>query len=254
MNKASNIYKYIFCFINALIGLFTIKFHYTMLDLFGKNNEVYLDKFKLTDILIFILFFIIWLVLFYILDKLLNKIKTKKRLFNISNIKLFIICMIIFLVLWSPYYLSYMPGGVYSDTYQQLKQAILGITGNGFPVFYTLLLRLLYYISFKNTTVLFTILTIIQLILYMSIFSYFIIWLKNKKVSKVYIIICILFFALYPRIPIYALSLWKDSLFSIFLFLYVLKLYDVIESKGIILEDNKEVIKYILLCVFLKLI
>ena len=252
MNKASKIYKYIFCFINALIGVFTLHFHYTILDIFGNNNEVYLDPFKVTDILIFILFFVIWLLLFYILDKFINKDKQNKS-FSISNKKIFIIAFVILLITWAPYYFSFFPGGVYSDTYIQYIQATNSITGNGYSIFYSLLIRLLYNISLKNTTITFGLLTIIQVLLYIFSISYFITWLKNKNVSKILIVLSILFFGLYPRIPIYALSLWKDSLFSIFLFLYSLFIFEIIYSNGVVLKNKNNILLYCILCILVSL-
>ena len=80
------IYKYGFCFINALIGIFTLKFHYTMLDIFGNNSEVYIDRFKISDILFFVIFFLIWLIILYIIDRLL-RIKSESSECKISSKK-----------------------------------------------------------------------------------------------------------------------------------------------------------------------
>ena len=52
MEKVVKRYKYIFCLVNSLIGLYAVKFHYTILSPNGANDQVYLDKFKFTDILI----------------------------------------------------------------------------------------------------------------------------------------------------------------------------------------------------------
>lgn len=245
---ASKVYKYIFCFINAIIGVFTVKFHYTMLDIYGSNSEVYLDPFKLSDILIFILFFALWLLVFYILDRFLNKYK-KSNEFKISNKKLLIISIITMLICWSPYYLTYFPGGVYSDTYQQFLEAKNGISASIYSVFYSLFIRLLYVISFKNSSVTFVLMTIIQILLFVGTISYFIVWLKNKKISKKYIVLTLIFFCINPRIPIYAISIWKDSLYSIFLFMLTLFLFDIVYSKGKMLLEKKNAIIYCLLCI-----
>lgn len=246
------IYKYVFCFINALIGIFTLKFHYTMLDIFGNNSEVYIDRFKISDILFFVIFFLIWLIIFYIIDRLL-RIKSESSECKISSKKLFIISIISLLICWSPYYFSFFPGGVYSDTYVQFNQARYGITGGGYSVFYSLYIRLLHFISFNNNTVTFILMTIIQLLLYIGIISYFIIWLKNKKIPKYMIVVSMIFFCLNPRIPIYALSLWKDSLFSILLFLYSIYVFDIIYSDTKILEKKRNIIYYCALCVLVSL-
>lgn len=252
MEKVVKRYKYIFCLVNSLIGLYAVKFHYTILSPNGANYQVYLDKFKVTDILYFLAFLAIWIVFFYILDHFINK-KRKKVEFKISNKKLFFISLIVLLILWSPYYLTFFPGGVYSDTLVQYIQATRKIDGHGYSVFYSLYIRLLYFICGKNSTWTFGAMTIIQLLIYLFTFSYFMVWLKNKKFSKKIIITCLIFFAINPRIPAYAISLWKDSLFSVFLFMYALNVIDIVHSNGKKLKEKYEPYLYGLLCILVSL-
>ena len=86
MEKAKKTYKVIFCIINSLIGLFTTKFHYPLLDIYGNNDEVYLESFHITDIFIVIAFFIIWYLLLYIVERLVNKYKKDKKVFDTPSI------------------------------------------------------------------------------------------------------------------------------------------------------------------------
>lgn len=252
-DKIRIIYKYIFCFINSLIGLFTIKFMHPINDIFGNKYEVYLKTFDYKDGVYFFLFFIIWLVIFYFIDYFIKKKKVGTKKIHISNRRLFFICMIIMLICWSPYYLTFFPGGVYSDTYVQYTQALNGSLGGGYPIFYTLFLKLLLWINMGNSSGVFALLTIIQLLLYSGIFAYLIIKLKEYNVSKKVIIITLLFYSLYPRIPIYALSLWKDSLFSIFLLLYVIKLYDILRIGEQYFFNKKNILIYILVSILVSL-
>ena len=250
--KKGMIYKIIFCFINSLIGLYAIKFHYTMMDIFGSVNEVYLDPFTLSDIFTVIMFFVMNYLIITLLDKLISKYK-KKETFNISNRKLFTISFIAMLICWAPYYLTFFPGGVFYDTLMSYRLAINTITTGHYSVFYSLYIRVLDFICLGNSTSVFILMTIIQILLFLRTFSYFIVWLKNKKVNKVFIVLSLLFFCLNPRIPIYAVSIWKDSMFSIFLFAYILYVFDIIFHKYKILKDKRNVFIYCLLCILVSL-
>lgn len=252
MNKICKIYKYVFCFINSLILLFTMEFHYTQSDIFGDNTMVFLSKFKLIDFFIAIIFFVFQILCFYLLDKVLSKKnKTRKKdLITYSSKKLFFISVIIMLLAWAPYYLSFFPGGIYSDTLKNYYQAVNGMWKSNVPVLYTLFIRGIYYISFKNPNIVFTILTLIQIMAFVLVFAYLINILKKYKVNKYAIYLVLGVFSFYPRIPIYVLSLWKDSLFSIFLLLLVIKFFNIYMENGRNLNNGFEVFKIILISFF----
>lgn len=87
-----------------------------------------------------------------------------------------------------------------------------------------------------------------QIMVISSIQGYFLLWLKKKNVKNIYIILVYFYYIHNALLPIYSFTMWKDSLFSSFLFAYLLHLYDAFASRGNILTSRFFCIRcYILL-------
>ena len=65
-----------------------------------------------------------------------------------------------------------------------------------------------------------------------SSLSLFINWIYKRGFNKWFVIITTAFFALFPLFPFYVISLWKDTLFSIWVFLYTLLLFDAFTKEN----------------------
>ncbi len=165
-------------------------------------------------------------------------------------------------VLWLPYILSFWPGGVYNDTMYSIW-ITLGdepLTTHE-PLGYTLLWKIMYTIGGGNLEpgnyggmYLFT---IVQYLGLASLLSSFAAWNYRRGLKKGAFTAMILFFGVFPLFPYYAVSLWKDTVFGIVIFLFAWFLFAMNERLD--KADNdvsvKDTVLYVLmsvLCAFFR--
>lgn len=227
-------------------------------NIYGKIYDNYFTSIKLNNICILVLtFFASYLVITlieFLTDKY-GKTMFSKHDKQVKNKKYFWLIFVVILLLWMPYILSFFPGGLFADTIVSISEA-LGFKRiyNHNPILYTLILKLFLEVGilFSNTNgqlVGLMLFTGVQVITMDLIITYFIYWTYKRGLSKKYIILEVLFFGLFNLYPLYAISLWKDTVFSLVLFLYLIYLADIVYENGKNLKDTKEIIKYSVLTI-----
>ncbi len=217
-------------------------------------DVVYFSEFKVLILLI---------PLIYLLMALLEKYY--KKIYSIiiveeeyENKKHFCIIAFIFLLLiYMVYYLTFFPGGVYIDTWTSLKM----LTGeenfiftNQQPVLYTLMMNLVK-AFLPNLYLGFGIFTFIQVIIMISCIVYFIYWLLKKHVNPILVTFITIFFGFFSLYPLYSVSVWKDTPFSLAVFLYALTLIDLImdfKNRNIKISNIVKLNIFALLSMFLR--
>lgn len=221
--------------------------------IFGKNSEIYFSKMTLVDIIAIILLSIVIYFVISIIEFLVDKIDSKiyiKTNRKKANIKIYFIIFLIILICWLPYILTFFPGGIYSDTRESISQAIGNSKlNNHHPILYALLLRIFIKIGIQISSLQLGIelFTIFQVLAMAATCAYFVYWLYKKNITKGYLILVTLFFSLFRLIPLYAISLWKDTPFCIALFLYIIYIAEIIYKDARNLENMGGIIKYIIL-------
>lgn len=151
------------------------------------------------------------------------------------------------LLMWMPYLLAYYPGVVTEDSLVSLMQAEnLSLLYNHIPVAYTLLIALFTRIGWalgdRNFGVF--LFTLVQMILMAGALSYSIYWIRTRiSKNKAVTYILLFFYGLNPVIALYSVTMWKDVLFSAWILLFCLFLFDVGISKGAVLEGKKGLIR-----------
>lgn len=232
-------------------------------DIFSDTKNVYFNHLQFKNIEIFIFATIIAFIVLSIFEKLsdiISKRIIKKESKN-YGVKIFFFTFIIILILWLPYILSYFPGGIFADTTDTLGQAAgTSRINNRNPILYALIMKPFFIIAklvdeTKEVPIAMRLFTVFQIISMDAVISYFIYWLHKKKVDIKYIIPSILFFGLFNLIPLYAISIWKDTPFSIALFVYIIYIAETISQDGKNLEKAKGIIAFVilsLLVVFLR--
>ena len=192
-------------------------------DIYGTADQIHFNPYPVQSV---VLFFVVFLITFLAISAL-NKFQGQFHInYDPSPRKAlkkdYIIWVVVFLLLicaWSPYILSYFPGGVYPDTATCIGQARSGDYNNQQPLLYTFLLKLCIIIAGELNAVL--LFSILQIIFMAACFSYIVFKLYLHNVNKPVIIAVFLFFALFNLVPLYVVSLWKDSLFSVTLLMYI---------------------------------
>lgn len=255
-------------FFLSLIGTIGMQIHFVG-SVWGSPEENYVESFDFTTILHFLMLFIvngIILLLFLSINILYNQCKIKRQRHLVSRIvtdnkKLFYITSIsAILVAWLPYLLAYFPGGIYVDTFSSIGSAFdmdsygLTLLNNHHPILYTLLWRgvillgRLFQQDFFFSAALFQ---IIQYIFMAAILAYLIFWIKNKGLKKEIVLALQILVMFFPLFPLYAISIWKDTIFSLVLLLFILCVADIVlDKKRICLKDTGYLLKFFTLGFF----
>ena len=140
-------------------------------------------------------------------------------------------------ICWLPWLLSYYPGGVFPDTYwvYDMIAGRIPLT-NHQPVFYTGLNAVVFYVTQSvlhlPTEISVLTMTMLQYLFMAFSLAYFLQWLLKRGVSRVVVVIVLSYFSLFPLFFYYASSNWKDTWFSIVVFLFSVFLVDVVRARA----------------------
>jgi hypothetical protein len=168
------------------------------------------------------------------------------------SLKLLFLLAGIMALCWLPYVLSNIPGGVFYDNYL-VYDIVWGRKDmtNQQPILYTWIHILLYKLvvilldGTMQTVVI--IMTILQYTALAFGLSWFVCWLRLKAGGGIFSYGVWIFFCLFPLFPGYAISNWKDTLFSLFLFLFAVTVADIcLDGTGRFCE-KRWLIRYITL-------
>ncbi len=233
--KKISISRVLFAFVFSLAFFYMSKIVY----LGFTFNENYMEKFYFSEYKILLIYVPLVYGLLYLIEKYYKKgidyivgfdnSKYIKKICTITFITLFVIYLL--------YFLTFFPGGVYTDTWNSL-QMLTGVEEMTLqqPILYTAMLNIVkaflpdYYTGFG-------VLTALQIIIMISVITYFVYWLLNKGLHPVVVTAISVFFTFFKLYPLYSVSVWKDTPFSLMLFLYTLAIIDLI------FEFNKNEIK-----------
>lgn len=144
---------------------------------------------------------------------------------------------IIILLCWMPLFLVFFPGLISIDSAVQLRQAVgESVWSNWHPVLHTLFVAIPVNAGMNifggDLTAGIALSTITQMLILCMIFGYIVKWVMDLVVKRWVGCLLLVFFAFCPIVACYAVTMWKDVLFSaVFLLLFV-ELYDLIRKKG----------------------
>ena len=198
---------------------------------------------------------IIWL--FNYLDVYKNTGNTGKiRLFLNEKRSIIVVALIIF-ILWIPYFIKFYPGAISPDSISQLNQ-IAGIeqVNNHHPVFHTLLIAIFVKIGLLfgdyNTGV--ALYSIFQMIAMSSIFSFALYYFNKKGVSNIILVLSFLFFAIYPAMPMYSITMWKDILFGGIMLLYTICITELVVNKNKFISNKNLLVLFSIIILLVMLL
>lgn len=231
----------------------------------GSPEENYIKPLNFITVINFIIFFMLngfSLLFIYYLNRLTSrksKEKCKKDNIFISfyREKTFLVSFILIMIAWLPYLLSYFPGGVYIDTFGSIDLAYdmddygMYHLNNHHPILYILLWRGAILISRLFDGDLFLAVVcfqIAQFVIMSAVVAYLITWIKNKGLCIWITIGMLLFVMFFPLFPLYAISLWKDTLFSLALLLFILHIADsILNGEKEYFTNTKYLLKFVIL-------
>lgn len=234
---------------------------FSLLMIFGNSYKNYGNSSLVTDsFLLFGISILMAIGYYYIFSKLIsiffNKIdKYKKKSESNKFILLFkkhpfIISLVIIILCWLPYIISFYPIILSPDPSYQIKQffgirtkyadyAILldenVVLTNHHPVIHTILLGGCLKLGslIVNDNFGLFLYSFIQIIILSCTLSYTIKYMmEHTNISSKFIFAFLLIYGLVPLFPLYAMSGVKDVIFSSFVVLYTIYLHKIISTKG----------------------
>ena len=217
------------------------------------SSDIYFNNPEFKNYILFLIVSIISFLIISICGYIVAKYKHKffNNTENKKNNKIYIIIFLCIFIMWLPYLLTFFPGGIYGDVTESINQSLgLETLNNHQPILYTFILGFFYNISKLITNgyqLAYVAFGICQFIFMDIMVSYFIYWWYKKGINKYIIIVLTAFCGLFNLFPLYAITLWKETIFSLFVVLYCFKIADIIISKGEKLKETKFLFSYIII-------
>lgn len=184
-------------------------------------------------------------------DTEIKKVETNDKFIELNKKKfLLLICLIV--ACWLPLLIIFFPGNIDWDTYRQLFQIyhLLPLSDHH-PFFDTLIFGLFWKIGDllgSNAWSLF-LYAIVQYLFTAGAFS-LAIYYVNRHSQNIWVArIMFIFFALYPVISQFAMSMSKDSLNGWIFVIYFVQYLEILRTKGEILHQRRFTISLIVICI-----
>lgn len=158
---------------------------------------------------------------------------------SLSDHRFVSVALLALCICWSPYLLACYPGGVFSDSFNAIRQAVWGGLNNQQPILYTLLLKLAIEASESAGHGLTIAIAGFCAVQYTALSFEAAVILKRLRSSclpKTMVALAALSFAFFPLVPAYAVSIWKDVPFTLALIPFAIALYDA--SKAMLTEEG----------------
>ncbi len=174
-------------------------------------------------------------ILYYVINFLCSYDNKNDEKYN--NKIFVVICMLLMLSVWSIYLLNYYPGTLSPDSIGEYSMFVNGlhITSDHHPVLHILYMALFYNIGFKifgtpNVGVLFV--TLSQMIIMASIFTYSLVFLRKRNCPKLLTYILLIFYAFSSITGYYSIVMWKDVLFAGVTLLLTIECFKLYEKRN----------------------
>lgn len=232
IKKCTNIYNVI-C--SALIALSLVLSTQIVINggVGGNKDENFVIGYGWKSFVLFVVLFIgidiLLTVVFDYLKMLLDKIKERQVY---SDNRLVFIWTIINIVAWIPYYLSYYPGGVYSDTFASVSYYYSNIKTNRHPFLYNSIIGFFIKVSEmlgQDLTFAFGLFFLVQMMVMIAEFSFFNKWMQKHQINKKVINVIMFLAVFYPLIPLNVVSIWKDTPFCMSFLFWIMAFVDLIQ-------------------------
>mgnify|MGYP000852380925 FL=1 len=194
-----------------------------------------------------------FLAFLWITDELLRHppIRLKPKQLYSQPKQLWILFSIFFFLSWLPCLFLYYPGSVSPDSLACIVRAIgKARLSNQQPVLYTLMMRPFLLASLSTgggLTSGVALFLAVQTAAMAVMLGYLPYWLAKKQYPVWTLVLTAIYFILNPVFPMYSSTMWKDIPFGGLILLYVLNVWDIVESRGEWLKSRTNLIWFVLL-------
>ncbi len=248
-NKKNKVFQFL-----ALLFSFFMVFGYSY-DVVGNASLVNSNlSFIIISVIKYVSFYYMFKTTLHLIYQVVITYKLKEKVTNSKIGKMFLDHPLLFSFLfifvgYIPYIIAFAPGIMCYDPANQIKEVMgmhtrymdsvilldpnMTIT-NFNPILHTLLIggcfKLGYVLGSVNLGLM--LYTLIQTSILVFALSYSISYMKKEGVPTKLLWLTLLIYALVPVFPFYAVATVKDTIFSAFILLYVIQLYDIIKYDG----------------------
>lgn|GEM_PF-3074378 len=144
-------------------------------------------------------------------------------------------------------FVCFWPGGICSDSQNQLSQIINGEYSNHHPYYHTQFMRIFFTLGLKlygNVTDAIGIITVAQCIIMAATFAYMLSTLSECNVPTPVLAVVLLYLTIIPPNLYMALTIWKDTLFTAGIVIFLTSLLRILKKFA-----ETPVQDYVLLCI-----
>ena len=155
-----------------------------------------------------------------LLEGCVKKIQaTRPKLLRLSPVQFFFLAWAVILVVYLIiFFVALYPGCHTFDSNMQLGQVVSGEYTNHHPFYHTLLVKFFYDLGLQifpgNANAALACYTVFQILVLSACFAYMLSTLVRFKVSKKWVITCLILYIILPYHLIYSATIWKDILFG----------------------------------------
>ena len=175
-----------------------------------------------------------------------------------SSLKTFFVSWLIIFVCWMPVFFAFYPGAFVYDAKDEYVQVANWSFTKHHPLLHVLLLGGSVHLGnvfWGSFNVGIAAYTLFQMLVLSAVFAYTIAWIR-KYLSKYVCIGCVLFYALFPIFPMYAVCSAKDTLFNAAFLIMLLQMIKLLEagSKKSLKECGLDVILFVVVSALMMLL
>lgn len=216
-------------FLSIVLSLCTVIMTRTKFsgDVWGTIDQNRFNKMGFSSVPLFIFCFTIYYIITLLTEPIVKKLIRNLCLMKVSEDsfpKIVKFWSAFIFIAWLPYYLSYYPGGIYSDTFASISYYPDTLT-NRHPFLYnTLLFGAIRCGNFFGQDLCWSmgLFLAVQMLLLEFEIIYFLYWMLTHRIKRGIRICSMIYLILFPLIPLYSISIWKDTPFCMaFLFWFM---------------------------------
>lgn len=200
-----------------------------------RYNWIFATNFGVSDLIKIIITGALCFVIFYNIVGIVTGFGREEKEKRAFSVKYWLIGALLIFLCWFPYFLSYYPGNLSSDSYSSISQ-IMGteLLNNHHPVMFTAFVKICLSIGslFGGLEEGIAVFSIVQMAAFALTLSFCLEWMRRKAVRKVIRIGSFLFFAFSPLTALYSFTMWKDILFSCWILLLGILLFDMADREA----------------------
>ena len=173
-----------------------------------------------------------------------------------SNVREFLLYWLIIFLCWIPVFLAFYPGAFVYDATDEYVQVATRSFNTHHPLAHVLLLGGMVCVGnkfFDSYNVGIAMYTIFQMAVLSGVFSYTVCYIKRKISQKPFVRGIVLFYGLFPVIPMYAVCSAKDGIFTGAFLIVVIKMLQLLEDTSSFLKKKGNIMVSILAAVIMML-